>query len=527
MSKNQSEKEKHGNGSYHFQDNFIEGTSARTRALSFEEIMSRRKNKKLHEEVKRKPPLSEVHCRKLESQIVVPSLFSDDKNKLKDSKYTMGDYKTKEEAMADKKNSSRHKKGRRDHDLEDNTMSKSTIDKSGREKELRKEKHGYYRSTIDGRLKDNAGKGSSKKPLKSYETRHKPDSEDEKFLRDNKRKGFNGSDQSRRGKDVFASENRESSKLQYIEPLERRKIQRYDEPKSKRRRSRSREYDQDRDRHSVSVSPRAHKRSFHGRDYGESSSHSLKERSGRRHSDADKYRASGNNGYESGRYRHHGSGLGGYSPRKRRTDAAVIKMSSPTNRSPDRKGATWDLPPSDINQSSHVPSPSNKKLSNQNVHDQPTAKLDFPNKGNSQMTLSTASIAQAISFASIDSVHLTQATRPMRRLYIENLPASSTDKSIIGCLNDFLLSAGTNRIPGTQPCISCIINKEKNQAVVEFLTPEDATAALSFDGKTFSGYILKLRRPKDFIDAAPTVFRQLIFSCRLEPKRSLQPLLIQ
>jgi len=46
------------------------------------------------------------------------------------------------------------------------------------------------------------------------------------------------------------------------------------------------------------------------------------------------------------------------------------------------------------------------------------------------------------------------------------------------------------------------INKEKGQALVEFLTPEDASAALYFDGSFFSGSILKVRRPKDFVEAA-------------------------
>lgn len=46
------------------------------------------------------------------------------------------------------------------------------------------------------------------------------------------------------------------------------------------------------------------------------------------------------------------------------------------------------------------------------------------------------------------------------------------------------------------------IHKDKAQALVEFLTPEDATAALSFDGNPFAGSVLKMRRPKDFVEAA-------------------------
>lgn len=51
-------------------------------------------------------------------------------------------------------------------------------------------------------------------------------------------------------------------------------------------------------------------------------------------------------------------------------------------------------------------------------------------------------------------------------------------------------------------CYLCIlqINKEKGQAVVEFLTPEDASAALSFNSSSFSGSVLKIRRPKDFVE---------------------------
>lgn len=46
------------------------------------------------------------------------------------------------------------------------------------------------------------------------------------------------------------------------------------------------------------------------------------------------------------------------------------------------------------------------------------------------------------------------------------------------------------------------LNKEKSQALVEFLTPQDATAALSYDGRSISGSVLKIRRPKDFVETA-------------------------
>jgi hypothetical protein len=46
------------------------------------------------------------------------------------------------------------------------------------------------------------------------------------------------------------------------------------------------------------------------------------------------------------------------------------------------------------------------------------------------------------------------------------------------------------------------VNVEKAYAFAEFITPEDATVALAFDGVTLHGTTLKIRRPKDFIPPA-------------------------
>lgn len=51
------------------------------------------------------------------------------------------------------------------------------------------------------------------------------------------------------------------------------------------------------------------------------------------------------------------------------------------------------------------------------------------------------------------------------------------------------------------------MNIEKAYAFAEFITPEDATTALGFDGVTLHGTILKIRRPKDFI--APEVSQSI------------------
>lgn len=183
-------------------------------------------------------------------------------------------------------------------------------------------------------------------------------------------------------------------------------------------------------------------------------------------------------------YRNHGSGIGGYSPRKRKSDSTVKSPPRIIKRSPERKISTWDQPP-------------NNKLVSMS-----SATITPPE--NPPQALPSFNITSIPINVLVDSVQLTQATRPMRSLYIENIPPSASEKSLIDRLNDFLMPSGVNGIQRAKPCISCIINKDKSQAVVEFLTPEDATSAICFDGRSMSGTVLKIRRPKDFVEATGT-----------------------
>ncbi|XP_039037481.1 splicing factor U2AF 65 kDa subunit-like [Hibiscus syriacus] len=190
------------------------------------------------------------------------------------------------------------------------------------------------------------------------------------------------------------------------------------------------------------------------------------------------------------------SGLGGYSPRKRKTEAAV-RSPSPAHRSTEKRTAKWDLAPSETENvvsgsaSSNLPELSQMVSLNMHAIVNPVPSVSAT--GNPLVVASTSSL-------SFDSVQLTEATRPTRRLYVENVPASASEKALMEYFNKFLLSSGISHIHRTKPCISCIIHKGKGQALVEFLTPEDASAALSFDGSTFSGSVLKIRRPKDFVE---------------------------
>jgi splicing factor U2AF subunit len=225
------------------------------------------------------------------------------------------------------------------------------------------------------------------------------------------------------------------------------------------RRSRSRERE-DR-RRSPSFSPRAHRKVYQD---GERKDLSmlLTDSSRKMHSD-DKNRVSTNGSSSHHRgYRHSdsASGLGGYSPRKRKSETDN-KTPSPSKHSSEKKRAGWDLPPVGTDPSPAVVS-SGFQLSNNNsvlssMHDVTSAtSLDLSIVKPLPVTfLNAVSTGKNVS---IDSVQLTQATRPMRRLYIENLPASASEKVVMDCFNNLLLSAGVNLIQQTRPCISCIVS---------------------------------------------------------------------
>ncbi|XP_072985660.1 uncharacterized protein [Typha latifolia] len=466
-----------------------EGTSARTRPFSFEKIMLHRKKKLNPEEIK--TDLRESFGNdgdEILSDHIKPERTD---TSMKDLKY-MG---AKKEDRLKSTIGSEYVKG------------KSSNTERGRDRERMDEKNSHIRIRNDNRSGAAYEKLSERKQQNETAVKDISMERDRKSTKEGKRKSHGHNDGKIRSEiDGSSSKKHGSGKsrdLDYEETNDRRKVHskpHYEELRSKRRRSRSREYDRERDRRSVSSSPKAHKRPYHGKDYAESLFESFKEKSRRRYSEVDRNRSSGNGGYASGHHRKHDSRLGGYSPRKRKTEAAV-RTPSPTVRSPERKTSTWDQPPA----GSSNPGVGSKIAKFQppsiKIHEMPSSISVTPVTVKPQSAPSLETVLTAKN-ASIDSVQLTQATRPLRRLYIENVPVSASDKTVIDCLNDFLLSSGVNHIQGTKPCISCIINKEKYQALVEFLTPEDATAALSFDGRSLSGSILKIRRPKDYIETA-------------------------
>lgn len=496
------------------QDHQYEGTAARTRPFSFDEIMSIRKNKKASEilEGELKDILGGVINEKAsdhrsergnghneESSTGLRQHLSEEHGK--------ASYRKKEDNVSMKEDYIAKGRDRDVRDSETKSKAKMNEDMRTEVKEKTNEKI-HDRRKGDKRPSNISESEAVKKHSREVQKDRHVDKSRGKSERERKEKYRNGIDD--KSRDRNAAKKHDLGKGHHLETSERKERKEsskshHEELRLKRRRSRSREHE-DRNRRSISLSPRAHKRgSYHKREHVELSSHSVKERSGRQQSDAENNQLT--NSSSSRHQRRHGgfaSGLGGYSPRKRKTEAA-IKTPSPAKRSPEKKSAKWDLAPEETNNVFPAVILSNFQSPNQtassNIHEVVSAVpvVSAPMKPLSGVSLSSLSTAMKVA---TESIQLTQATHPIRRLYMENIPASASEKAVMDCLNKFLISSGVHHIQGTQPCISCIRQKEKGQALVEFLTPEDASAALSFDGCSFSGSIIKVRRPKDFIEVA-------------------------
>ncbi|XP_019094050.1 PREDICTED: NK-tumor recognition protein [Camelina sativa] len=313
------------------------------------------------------------------------------------------------------------------------------------------------------------------------------------------RKNQNGDHKKNREMDM--SKRHEPAKVHGVEVSER--WERREQPKShqhdmreKRRRSRSRDHGQDKQKRSSPL-PRAEKAtSRHKRNHEGRSENAVKDRSGKHHGNDNENKVASTVNNKSRRYNASKSEIGGYSPRKRREEAST-KADSPPNLSSENKSAKWDLTPT-VTAGTYSGSVFTGL--------QAATQTGYPVISEASLALLKPLMEAPFRMppprqtTSFDSVQLTESTRRMRRLYAENVPDSASEKSLIEYFNSYMLYSGSNHIKGSEPCISCIINKEKSQALVEFLTPQDASAALSLDGCSFAGSNLKIRRPKDYVE---------------------------
>lgn len=96
-------------------------------------------------------------------------------------------------------------------------------------------------------------------------------------------------------------------------------------------------------------------------------------------------------------------------------------------------------------------------------------------------------------------------SKQAKRLYVYNLPSNATSESLTEFFN--LQLNGLNVVSGPDPCLSANITSNKEYAVLEFKTAEDATMAYVLDGITIEADRsggpdrpgLSIRRPNNYI----------------------------
>ncbi|XP_046913079.2 U2 small nuclear riboprotein auxiliary factor 50 [Dermatophagoides farinae] len=88
-------------------------------------------------------------------------------------------------------------------------------------------------------------------------------------------------------------------------------------------------------------------------------------------------------------------------------------------------------------------------------------------------------------------------TRQARRLYVGNIPFGCSEEEMIDYFNQQMHICGFAQGPGN-PVLACQINLDKNFAFLEFRSIDETTQAMAFDGITFKGQSLKIRRPHDY-----------------------------
>ena len=88
-------------------------------------------------------------------------------------------------------------------------------------------------------------------------------------------------------------------------------------------------------------------------------------------------------------------------------------------------------------------------------------------------------------------------TRQARRLYVGNIPFGCSEEDMMDYFNQQMHACGFAQAPGN-PVLACQINLDKNFAFLEFRSIDETTQAMAFDGITFKGQSLKIRRPHDY-----------------------------
>jgi splicing factor U2AF subunit len=79
------------------------------------------------------------------------------------------------------------------------------------------------------------------------------------------------------------------------------------------------------------------------------------------------------------------------------------------------------------------------------------------------------------------------------------LPADTKEQELISFLNEMMYEMKLTRGVG-RPVMSAQLNLKKRYALVEFRTPEEATAAQKLHNVLYRGFKMDIKRPKDYAD---------------------------
>jgi len=88
-------------------------------------------------------------------------------------------------------------------------------------------------------------------------------------------------------------------------------------------------------------------------------------------------------------------------------------------------------------------------------------------------------------------------TRQARRLFVGSIPFGVTEQEMMDFFNQQMHLTGLAQAEGN-PVLASQVNLDKNFAFIEFRSTDETTLAMAFDGISFKGQSLTIRRPHNY-----------------------------
>ncbi|KAL6220280.1 hypothetical protein ACLB2K_008036 [Fragaria x ananassa] len=102
-------------------------------------------------------------------------------------------------------------------------------------------------------------------------------------------------------------------------------------------------------------------------------------------------------------------------------------------------------------------------------------------------------------FGALPVMHLNQqATCHARMKYVGGLPPTANEQSVTEFFSHVMHAIGGNTSGPGDPVVNVNINHERNFALMEMRSVEEASNAMALDGIVFEGASLRVRRPNDY-----------------------------